>query len=236
MKKILLVAMAIMVNACSGVTSGGVQNKKSGITPLYSVSKCSQVVVKSTYTACYSYEHKGATAVFYHLDGKLVGEGNIEQRPRFYEEQEIPEKYRSHYEDFYGHNIDRGHMRPDAATDWSWEKLRETYSLVNILPQYAVLNRKMWSKAERYARYIAVKLGAVDVFNIAHYPDTAPVKIGRASIDVPNRFYKIVYSKKHHFWRCFMYENLNYTAEEGAADSLESHVIDCANIEWDNGK
>ena len=42
---------------------------------------CDQIIDKQVYKICYSYKYKGALAVWYKLDGKLVNKTNIKKDP-----------------------------------------------------------------------------------------------------------------------------------------------------------
>ena len=196
---------------------------------IFNASSCSQVVDKKLYIACYDYGYKSSTALGYTLDGALVGSVNIKHRPRFREETSIPRRYRSYYGDFAGHSIDRGHLLPDASADWDPYQLRLAYSLVNIVPQYAMVNRKMWSKAERYGRYIAKRLHSVNVLNLIRFSKN-PTRIGRHHIAVPEGFYKIFYTGNGEagaFRKCFYYENANYDKAYAKKDKLKHHEVAC---------
>jgi len=185
---------------------------------------CNQIIDKKFFKICYDYDYKGPKAVAYTLDGELVNKNNIKFRPYFYPEREIPEKYRAEYKDYSGSGYDRGHMAPDAAFDWSYKSLYATYSLANIIPQARKVNRKTWAKAERYARYIAVKLNKVNIINVVVYPKI-PKRIGDIGIAVPEGYYKIIYNYDKNFERCFYYKNDKYIIV--ADDKLKNHVVDC---------
>ncbi len=97
---------------------------------------CSQVVDKEFFKVCYSYDLNGGLKLL-HIDwtADLVNELNIKERPKFYEEEQLPEEYRAEYSDYTHSGYDRGHMAPDASFDWSIESLEATYSMANIIPQ-----------------------------------------------------------------------------------------------------
>jgi len=193
---------------------------------LFNVQKCDQLINKKTYLSCYDYDYKISKYEIFNLDGALVGQGNIKFRPKFYDEPTIPKKYRAFWYDYNHSGYDRGHIRSDGSTDWDIEALKTTYSMVNIWAQTPTLNRKVWSKAEKYSRYIARKLGNVDVLNIAVIPNKYKT-IGKHKIAVPKAFYKIIYNKSKNFRRCFYFENKEYDIEQ---DRLKQHIVDCDKI------
>jgi endonuclease G len=193
---------------------------------LFNTQKCSQLVDKKTYLSCYDYDYKISKYEIFNLDGNLVGQGNIRFRLRFYAEPTIPRKYRAYWYDYNHSGYDRGHIRSDGSTDWDIEALKTTYSMVNIWAQTPTLNRKVWSKAEKYSRYVARKLGNVDVLNITVIPNRYKT-IGRHKIAVPKAFYKIIYNEDENFRRCFYFENIDYNVEQ---DRLKQHIVDCDKI------
>jgi len=189
-------------------------------------SDCNQIIDKTFITICYDYNLKAPKAVSYTLQGDLVNEVNIEKRPYFKVEKTIDPNYRASYSDYTnnGKNLDRGHLAPDASFDWSQESLDAVYTLANIIPQARKVNRYTWTKAERYARFIAVSLGEVNVINVVKYA-TNPTRIGKHGIAVPSGYYKVLYSTDQTYTKCLYYANdNNITTSE---DRLRSHEIDC---------
>lgn len=194
------------------------------VTDFINKKNCDQIIDKQVYTICYDYKLKGAKYVAYQLDGNKVNAVNIKKRPSFYTEKNIKKKYRSHTRDYTHSGYDRGHLANDASFDWSEDSLNATYSLANIIPQARKVNRYTWTKVERYARYVAVKLGYVNVINVVEYSDN-PQRIGKHKIAVPKGFYKVIYNKDEDFERCFYYKNDNNINTK--EDKLKQHLVDC---------
>jgi endonuclease G len=185
---------------------------------------CDQIIQKNFLSICYDYNLKAAKAVSYALHGDQVNELNIEERPYFKIEPTIEREYRASYDDYTHSGYDRGHLAPDAAFDWSEESLKETYSLANIIPQARKVNRYTWTKAERYARFVAVQRGLVNVINVVKYSDV-PLRIGSHGIAVPNGYYKVLYSDDQNFTKCLYYENDNNIIT--GDDRLRQHEVSC---------
>jgi len=192
-------------------------------------SNCDQIIDKTFYKICYDYKLKAAKSVSYTLQGDLVNEVNIEKRPYFYSEKSISSEYRAYYKDYTNNkfNLDRGHIAPDAAFDWTDESLDAVYSMANIMPQARKVNRYTWTKAERYARFVAVQRGSVQVLNIITYSDT-PKRIGSHGIAVPTGYYKVLYSNDQTYTRCLYYANDNNIITQD--DKLRDHDIDCSEV------
>ncbi len=193
---------------------------------LFNAQNCNQIVKKKTYTSCYDYTLKISKYEIYNLDGKLVGLNNLRTRMRFYDEPTIPKKYRAYWYDYVRSGYDRGHIRSDGSTDWDIEALKTTYSMVNIWAQTPTLNRKVWSKVEKYSRYVARKLGNVNVLNIAEIPQQYNT-IGKHHVAVPTGFYKIIYNENQNFRKCFYFKNRKYDV---STDKLRDHLIDCKKV------
>lgn len=188
---------------------------------------CDQIIEKNYLNICYDYNLKAPKAVSYTLRGDEVNELNIEDRPSFKIERTIAREYRASYSDYTNSGYDRGHLAPDAAFDWSDESLEEAYSLANIIPQARKVNRYTWTKAERYARFVAVQRSIINVINVVKYSD-APLRIGSHGIAVPSGYYKVLYSDDQNFTKCLYYSNDNNITTQD--DRLTNHQVDCSEL------
>jgi len=190
---------------------------------------CTQTIDKEFLNICYDYDLKAAKAVSYTLYGDLVNELNIKKRPSFKVERSVSRSYRASNSDYRGSGYDKGHLANDAEFDWSKESLNATYTLANIIPQARRVNRYTWTKAERYARFVAVQRGKINIINVVKYSNN-PKRIGKHGIAVPVGFYKVLYSDDQSYTKCLYYENDNniITSE----DRLRDHVIDCKEVSF----
>jgi len=189
---------------------------------------CDQVLDKGFYQICYDYSDKGAKYVAYTLDGKNVNARDIKKRPRFYPDRAIPSQYRTTSSDYTKNEFhaDRGHLAPDASFDYSEQSLHSVYSMANIIPQYSMINRKTWVKAERYERQMASRLGRVSVINGVVY-SANPERMRKSGIAYPDAYWKMLYDNKG-FERCFYYRN--DSREEIKGDKLKDHVVVCKTL------
>lgn len=191
-------------------------------------SKCDQIINKKTYSICYSYKYKGAVGGWTTINGEMAVKEGIKERMDFYDEVSLPEKYRTSHKDYngYGKEWNRGHIIvSDAEADYSVESLWETYSMANIVPQSALVNQKTWTKAERYGRMVASKIGDLQSVTIVSYKNSSMSFNG---ITVPSDFYRIYYNNDKNFQRCFHYENtLDVDVKN---DDLRNHEIDCNSL------
>ena len=191
---------------------------------VYSKSICDQVIDNIYYTICYDYAKHGALYVSYTLDGKLVNKGGRKRHLGFHSERKLPKVYRVMPYNYstVSSIVDKGHLAPDAAFDYDKKVLRTVYSMANIIPQYSVINRYTWVKAEAYARSEAVRLGKVNVLNGVVYPKHN-YSIYRMNIVMPLAYWKMIYTKNTKV--CFWYDNIPNVIT--TKDTLEKHRIPC---------
>lgn len=120
--------------------------------------------------------HSGVTRsplwVAEHLTAKSVEAARrLDTRDnRFHPEERLSESERAELADYRGSGYDRGHMAPSGDMGRP-EDDYESFSLANIVPQDAPLNRGGWADMEEYVRDLAAKLGEA-------YVVTGPAYLG----------------------------------------------------------
>ena len=229
-KTVLLASMLIFIGCGSTEVIQQEDNSRTAIKSQFlNATLCDTIIDKEFLEICYSYEYKAAKSVAYTLDGDLVNELNIKERPFFYEEALLAPTQQAKYSDYTNSGYDRGHLAPDAAFDWSSESLRATYSLANIIPQVPEVNQDMWVKVEKYARDKAVELGSVNILNIVKY-NTTPNRIGKSGIAVSKGFYKVLYNNDESYKECYYYANKPNA--NSASDVLASHEVNCDTVSY----
>ena len=230
MTKTTLLLITLFFIGCGGTQTPQQDNRTIGIKSQFiNDTVCDTIIDKVFLNICYSYEYKAAKSVAYTLDGDLVNELNIVDRPPFYEEPSLDSDQRASISDYSGSGYDRGHLAPDAAFDWSGESLEATYSLANIIPQVPEVNQNMWVKVEKYARDKAVELGSVNILNIVKY-NTTPNRIGTGGIAVSIGFYKVLYNSDESYKECYYYAN--EPNANSASDVLASHEVNCDTVSY----
>ncbi|CAA6807523.1 MAG: DNA/RNA endonuclease G [uncultured Sulfurovum sp.] len=200
--------------------------------PLFSITlsefindtDCDQTINNGFINICYDYTLKSPKAVSYTLDGDLVNELNIEERPYLSIESSVPSEYRASYYDYTNSGYDRGHLASHGSWNWSQESLDAVYTLANIIPQAPNVNRYTWVKAERYERFVAVQRGTVNVVNVVMY-SANPERIGDNQIAVPLAYCKVLYSDDQNYTKCLYYKNDNNISTK--LDDLGEHEIVC---------
>lgn len=176
------------------------------------------------YDNCYSYKYKGSVFGFYKLDGSLVNSKNIDERPNFYTDKNIPKKYISESKDYTNSGFDRSHaIANDASFDYDLRSQKSTYTMSNILPHYPNTNRKSILAVEKYERLIASKLGYINAFVVNFYSSN-PKKIGKNQISIPDGIGRMYWNEDAGFEKCFYIKNDNLIY------SIKETVVDCSEI------
>lgn len=115
----------------------------------------------------------------------------VDREDAFYEETNLPAAHRSTSHDYSRSGFDRGHMAP-AADMPTAESQRQSFSLANMAPQAAPLNRGLWAEIEETVRGMAERDGEVYVVTGPLFATNGRTLNGRVA--VPSGFFKAVYS------------------------------------------
>jgi len=122
-------------------------------------------------------------------------------------------------------------MASDASFDYTKKAQYSAYSMANIIPQYYLINRHIWSKAEVLERELAVRLNLVYVLNGVEYSDNPP-RMGKNMIAYPSAYWKIITDRRHTSI-CLRYINTDKVNVK--KDKLLSHVVDCSTLKTPKG-
>lgn len=87
------------------------------------------------------------------LPGTSQHESRPKTRPAFYEDEKLPEEYRSKFHHYFRSGYDRGHMAP--AADFGGDQYADTFVMSNISPQVRSMNCSIWAKLENWCRHVA---------------------------------------------------------------------------------
>jgi len=167
---------------------------------------CDRILHKTAFDICYSCKKKEPNFVTYTLYGNLVNKNNYSRKGlSFRPDYDLPRICRSYSKDYVHSGYDRGHNAENASLDYSRKVQRETFLMSNISPQAKWLNRKYWSKVERFSRYLAVKYRKVNVItgncgSIGHLKN---------NVNIPKWWYKVIYIPKLHEFIGFLAPNTN---------------------------
>jgi len=163
---------------------------ESDFLPGYTIdAKCSQILHKKAFDICYSYADKSPKFVVYEIEGdNLRGTHYKRKGMRFKPDYQIPIKYRNYTKDFSHTGFDRGHNAPNGSFNYNKTLQKETFLLSNISAQKPQLNRRLWSKIERFSRMQALKYGSVSVVtgvcgSLGHIKN---------NVNIPAYWYKLI--------------------------------------------
>ncbi|MFA6922308.1 MAG: DNA/RNA non-specific endonuclease [Gallionella sp.] len=127
------------------------------------------------------------------LNNTVLQQARSNQRTnKFYADARLPRAERAELDDYRGSGFDRGHMAPagDMAGD---EAMAQSFSLANMVPQYAINNRHTWAGIEKATRrYVMRAQGDVYVITGPVFDGTPPT-IGPNRVWVPQHLFKLVY-------------------------------------------
>ena len=197
MKKLLLLIPLFLLAFASKYTP----NLNSFLQPI----KCDKVLHKTAFDICYSCKDKHPLAVAYILKGELVKKKISRKGLRFRPDYNLPTKCRSYSKDYSRTGYDRGHLASNASFDYNRAIQKQTFLISNIAPQKPNLNRRYWTKVEKFTRYLAVKYKQVEVVTgVCGSKGYIKNKVG-----IPAWWYKIIYIPKTKNYVAFLTPNTN---------------------------
>lgn len=192
--------------------------------------KSDQQLCRIGYASGYNYEHQAPDWVSYKLTRESVSLNAVARKNNFAIDRDIPREYRANHADYKGSGYDRGHLAPSASMDFSYEAMKESFLLSNMVPQKAGFNRYgfgrlgAWGALEGHVRSWAVKRGEVFVITGPVYSTVIDV-IGDG-IEVPGHFFKIIFDPRLKASIAFLIPH-----EEDTSARLESYITSIDHIE-----
>ena len=113
----------------------------------------------------------------------------------FHPDDRLPPADQAQLEDYRGSGFDRGHMTPSG--DMPGEQAQQqSFSLANMVPQTAVLNRGVWEGIESAVRDLAVGEGELFVVTGPAFAGRRLKSIGPDAVLVPSSTWKAVYDPR----------------------------------------
>ena len=178
-------------------------------------------VKHSYFTLSYSEDHEQAEWVAYTLSLSDL-QKNTKRTDKFREDPKV-ETGSASLKDYKRSGYDRGHLCPSADRTFSYTANNETFFMSNMSPQAPQFNRGIWKKLEEQTRaYVKQKPTFL-------YVVTGPVlekglkEIGENGVDVPNKYYKILYNLNEA--TAYLFKN------EGSKLPLDSFIVSIDSIE-----
>ncbi len=152
---------------------------------------CDKILHRSAYDICYSCKWKTPIMSVYAINGKAISSNTHYSRKglNFTPDYNLPNKCRSYRKDYSKTGFDRGHLCPNAVFNYSRRLQKQTFKLSNIAPQKPQLNRRLWAKIERFARFQARKHGHVNVITGV----CGSLGYIKHNVNIPAYWYKIIF-------------------------------------------
>lgn len=129
---------------------------------------------------------------------------NLSRENSFHPESRLPARARAELSDYARSGYDRGHMAPNGdMPDRSSQ--HESFTLANMVPQDAEVNRHIWAGIEGVVRKMAQKEGDLYVITGPAFIGANLQKVG--NVLVPTHLYKLVYSPRQRAGAAFFIAN-----------------------------
>ena len=140
-----------------------------------------------THGAIWSAEHSTAAS--------LEAARQVRREGQFHAEDRLPPSDQAQLADYRRSGYDRGHMTPSG--DMPDERAQgQTFSLANMVPQTAQLNRGLWEGVESAVRRLAEREGELYVVTGPAFHGRQLSSIGPDGVLVPTSTWKAVYDPR----------------------------------------
>lgn len=155
---------------------------------LLPTSTTGQVIKHQYYTLSYSEPHEQAEWVYYILTPDLIN-GSVSRTDNFRPDIKTGS---AQLLDYRGSGYDRGHLCPAGDMKLNRTAMSESFFMSNMSPQHPSFNRGIWKSLEATVRNWAIEEGRIYVVT-AGVLSRGLQEIGSSGVDVPQRYYKVVY-------------------------------------------
>lgn len=129
---------------------------------------------------------------------------NLSRENSFHPEPRLPARARAELADYARSGYDRGHMAPNGDMP-DRASQHESFTLANMVPQDADVNRHIWAGIEGVVRKMAQKEGDLYVITGPAFIGGNLQKVG--NVLVPTHLYKLVYSPRQRAGAAFFIAN-----------------------------
>lgn len=140
--------------------------------------------------------HSGITATPFwsaqHLTKqRVIDAKGVDRVDSFRAEPRLPASDRAELSHYSRSGFDRGHLAPAADMD-TYASQEASFSLANMVPQEASLNRKLWADMEATTRALALRYGDVYVVTGTAFSGSQLRQL-KGRVYVPSAMYKAIY-------------------------------------------
>ncbi len=137
-----------------------------------------------THGALWSAEHPTTTS--------LAAAHDTRRTNLFHPDDRLPPADAAQLEDYRRSGFDRGHMTPSGDMPGP-DAQEQSFSLANMVPQTAALNRGIWEGVESAVRHLAQREGELYVVTGPAFQGQQIASIGPDGVLVPTSTWKAVY-------------------------------------------
>lgn len=165
----------------------------------YGVPHDSDVILcREGYAVGYNFSKKVPDWVSYDITNESAnGKNKVGRSDKFFDDEEIPQEFRSGENDYLRTGYDRGHVAPSASIDFSRKANDETFLYSNMTPQLPGFNRNMmghkgvWGAIEDKERRWVKKRGELYIVAGTYFEDGHQTTGN--GVGIPSRFFKILF-------------------------------------------
>jgi len=119
--------------------------------------------------------------------------GNLPREKNFYLDPNIPLSYQQSSAEPYDHQFDRGHLVPINHLDNDADAMRDSNSMINILPQAVNMNRGAWLKTEEISECYRDIINLQIIGGVIWGDNTAnDYFVDSHGITTPDAFWKVI--------------------------------------------
>ncbi len=140
-----------------------------------------------THGAVWSAEHPTSAS--------LDAARDIQRRGEFHADDQLPPADQGQLDDYLRSGFDRGHMTPSGDMP-DEQAQQQTFSLANMVPQTAELNRGIWEGVESAVRHLASREGELYLVTGPAFKGERIQSIGSDGVLVPSSTWKAVYDPR----------------------------------------
>jgi endonuclease G, mitochondrial len=196
-RSFLLAGLALFVSSAFAATSCPA-HYAAGVAPAITNPRVSEATKELCY-AQFAVMHSGLTRTplwsAEHLTAERIGSARGQVRVNdFHPDRRLSPRERAELSDYARSGYDRGHMAPsgDMPDPASQD---ESFSLANMVPQDAQLNRHLWEGIESAVRNLAQRRGELYVITGPLF-EGDKIELLKHRVMVPTSVYKIVYDPR----------------------------------------
>jgi len=170
------------------------------------LDSCDYSLNRIAYFSCFDSQLKIPRLVAYKLTRDNVKKRRVRLK-RFYADKDIPKPFRVSSYHYTNSGYHRGHMMPNAVSDWDKAVQKESFLMTNIFPQAGKFNTGAWKNLESFVRSEVLRVGELSIIN-GLIPSKKWIRKKGLSINIPSKTFKIItYPNLKSV--CFIYPNKN---------------------------